>query len=79
MSSEKLNQQIPQPPSGTSDDSTAASSTQAAPEEATNEPRPPELDEASRKYYEALVQRIADTYARFTPEEMEMVKWLGWG
>lgn len=38
-----------------------------------------ELDEASRTHFEALVQRINDTYARFTPEEMEMLKWLGWG
>jgi hypothetical protein len=52
-----------------------------APESGDDSPTTPpaELDELCRKHFEALVQRINDTYARFTPEEMEMLKWLGWG
>lgn len=38
-----------------------------------------ELDEISMRFYEALAQTIVDRYARFTPEEMELVKALGWG
>ena len=38
-----------------------------------------ELDEASRTYYEALAQRITETYARFTDKDMELLKALGWG
>jgi hypothetical protein len=51
-----------------------------APESGDGSPTTPpaELDERS-KNFEALVQRINDVYARFTPQEMEMLKWLGWG
>ena len=40
---------------------------------------PSQQDEEARRSFEALAQRINDTYARFTPDEIEMVKWLGWG
>ena len=36
-------------------------------------------DEHARRYYEALAQRINDAYAQFTPEDMELLKDLGWG
>ena len=39
----------------------------------------PQQNNQTKLYYEALVQRIVDVYAGFTPEEMEMVEALGWG
>ena len=50
-----------------------------ATEESTSGSPSTEEDNGTKLHYEALAQRINDTYARFTPEEMEMVKWLGWG
>lgn len=60
-----------------SSDKPAASD--ALPREGETASRSSEQDEASRKHFEALVQRINDTCARFTPEEMELIKALGWG
>ena len=42
-----------------------------------DEAAPFEQDEEARRHFEALAESIKDAYARFTPEEMEMVKWLG--
>ena len=50
-----------------------------APEESTSGSPSAEQNNETRLCYEALVQRINDTYARFTPQEMEPVKALGWG
>lgn len=50
-----------------------------APEGSTSGSPSPQPSEEPRPYYEALAQRINDTYARFTPEQMELVKALGWG
>ena len=60
----------------TPDDPSAALA--PSPAESTTESAPSRQDEETRRY-EALAQRITDTYARFTPKDMELLKALGWG
>ena len=50
-----------------------------APEPSTSGSPSPQQNNAPRPYFEALVGRIVDVYAAFTPDEMEMVEALGWG
>jgi hypothetical protein len=57
----------------------ATSSPAGCPEGPVMESSPPKLDEDARAHYEALAQRIVDTYARFSEKDMELLKALGWG
>jgi hypothetical protein len=66
------------PTDKTAPDDTSAASSQPLPAESTTESAPSQQDEETRRY-EALAQRITDTYARFTPKDMELLKALGWG
>jgi hypothetical protein len=50
-----------------------------APEQPTSGSPSPQQNDEARRYCEALVARIVDVYARFTPEDMEMVEALGFG
>ena len=50
-----------------------------AQEESASGPPSPQQNNEMRLYCEGLVQRIADVYAGFTPEDMELVEALGFG
>jgi hypothetical protein len=66
------------PADKTAPDDSSAALDQQLPAESTTQAAPSQQDEESRRYFEALVQRINDTYARFTPEDIELLKALGW-
>jgi hypothetical protein len=53
---------------------------QQLPKGTTREAAPSQQqDEKARRHFDALAQRINDTYTRFTRGDMELLKALGWG
>ncbi len=79
MSNEKLKTDKALPSDNTPPVGPTPSSPEGSPGGPAAESSPPILNDDARAHYEALAQRITDTYARFTDKEMELVKALGWG